>query len=105
MTIYEAPHEVRDDAKITSMICAIEDGRKLPPIIVQGHTAFCGTHRIAAWCATDTVPEVVEISDEEYCAAMEYLGLDAVYDNPPSDLDDFCAALVATGAELGDAQP
>ena len=91
MTQYNPPHEVRDDNKLNSMIEALESGKELPPILVQGYTAFTGSHRIAAWDYCEIEAEVVELSYEDYIAAMQEMGLDE-YDEI-YHLDEFCAAV------------
>ena len=101
---YEPPHEVRDTAKLAAMIATLEAGGELPAILVTGETALCGSHRLAAWEACELPAQVVELDDDDYCAAMEHLGLDPVYDDTPADLDDFFAALIETGADVGEAK-
>ena len=44
------PHEVRDPELLLSMVNTLEEGGKLPPVIVEPDgTALCGSHRIAAY--------------------------------------------------------
>ena len=88
---YEAPHEVRDEALLESMIQTLRNGGELPAIVVTGDTALTGSHRIAAWAECDIDAVAVECPDELYVAALESLGLD-IYDSV-NDYNEFCAAL------------
>jgi len=103
MNFFIAPHEVRDQEKLSSMIDTIVSGSHLPPVVVLGDTAFTGSHRIAAYLAVekmidndeidiyvDEIPHV-EIEDADYCSAMEDMDLEPGDDI--SDYNDFCAAL------------
>ena len=92
MTTYNAPHEVKDKAKLQSMIATLENGGTLPAVIVLGYEAFTGSHRIAAWNACHVEANVVEISDADYIAALEAMGLDYEVDDV-RDYTDFCDAL------------
>lgn len=89
---YEAPHGVRDKAKLADMIETLENGGSLPPVVVCGETAYTGSHRLAAWAACDIDAEAVGIDDADYVAAMEMLGLDPMYDEC-RDFNEFCEAL------------
>lgn len=100
---YRPPHEVTDTAKVKAMVAALERGETLPPVIVCGEIAFSGSHRLAAWKHLGLAPEAVEIEDAEYCAAMEALDLDPLYDEC-HDLDDLVTALRSNGVALGTAE-
>lgn len=89
---YEAPHEVRDRAKLAAMIEVLKTGGSLPPVVVCGETAYTGSHRLAAWAACDMDAEAVEIEDDDYVAAMKLLGLDPMYDDC-RNLNELCEAL------------
>lgn len=96
MTIYQAPHEVRDTEKLKHMIETLNNGGKLPAVVVIGEFALTGSHRLAAWKACGLSPSVVEISNDEYVAAceMEYgnvVTIDEIY-----DYSEFCDALYIT---------
>lgn len=78
---YQAPHDVRDINKLESMIKALESGEELPPVLVCGEIAYSGSHRLAAWDAMEIKPEVIELDDGDIAAAMEYVGLDPMYDD------------------------
>ena len=92
MKYYNPPHEVRNQEKLQSMINTLGNDGDLPPIVVLGEDAITGSHRLAAWAACDMEAETIEIEDEDYVAAMNYLGLDPVYDSP-MDMNQLCAAL------------
>ena len=77
---YQAPHEVRDQGKLESMIESLENGGELPPVLVCGEIAYSGSHRLAAWAALDIKPEVIELDDEDIATAMHHVGLDPMYD-------------------------
>lgn len=92
----QAPHEVRDQEKLQSMIDELEDGNDLPPVVVIGEQALTGSHRIAAWESCGMDIDYIEIEDDDYISAMKHLNLDPVYDQIPSDLNDFCKAVFET---------
>lgn len=94
MTYYNPPHAVMDETKLQSMIATLNSGGTLPPVIVLGEYAFTGSHRLAAWDRCDMQPEVVEVSETDYIAAMEYAGLDPMCDEI-YDHNEFCDALFA----------
>lgn len=88
---YNKPHEIRDEKKLQSMIDTLRAGGELPPVLVIGYNALTGSHRLAAWEACDRAAIVIELSDEDYIAAMRAQGLnewDEIY-----DYSDFCRAL------------
>ena len=93
---YQAPHEVRDQDKLESMIKTLEAGQQLPPIIVCGEIAYSGSHRLAAWEALDMEPEVIEIDDEDVAAGMTEMGLEPGYDEIDR-FDEFEIALAQLG--------
>lgn len=98
MIHYNPPHETRDQSKLGSMIAAIESGKSLPPIVVMGYDAFTGSHRIAAWEACNVAADVVEITDDDYIAAMTEMGLDWECDSV-YDYNEFCGALYKVTAD------
>ena len=104
MKFFNPPHEVRDNEKFANMVKAIEQGQDLPPIVVLGDEALTGSHRLAAWKYCEEEPETIEIEDEDYCKAMEYLGLDPMFDSP-TDHNNLCQALYETtqDADIKDA--
>jgi hypothetical protein len=83
MRTYRAPHQPNDKDKLQAMMETLKSGKHLPPIVVCGEQAFCGSHRIAAyedaWRLRDSLDEswelvpdaiqVVELSDDDYRAA------------------------------------
>ena len=74
--MYEPRHDVTDSKKLQRLIDALERGERLPPVVVQGEIALTGVHRLAAYKALNMAPDVVEVSDDEYRAALIELGLD-----------------------------
>jgi len=72
------------------MMDVLRRGLHLPPIVVSGDQAFCGSHRIAAYEqasrlrdrldeAWELVPQSIPaltLSDEDYESACEYLGVE-----------------------------
>lgn len=92
MTHYEAPHEVRDAAKLQSMIDTLNAGGQLPPVVVCGSRAFTGSHRLEAWDVCGVQAETIEISGEDYKAALAKMGMDWETDEV-RDYTDFCIAL------------
>ena len=93
---YLPPHEVREEAKLNSMISAIEAGKELPPILVFLDQAFSGSHRIAAWDALDMEHDAVELDNDEYVQIMQHLGLDPMYDSI-TEFEDFLEAAQELG--------
>jgi hypothetical protein len=89
---YQAPHQVRDKAKLAEMIKTLKNGGTLPPVVVCGEIAYTGSHRLAAWAACGIDADAVEIEDADYVAAMELLDLDPMYDDP-RDYNELCDAL------------
>lgn len=109
MTYFNPPHEARDEAKLQSMIAALENGRELPPVVVYGQDAYTGSHRIAAWSACEMDAQVVELTDEEFASARATMnGYDDLdFTNPDDvefyhkycntdiyDYNEFCEALL-----------
>jgi hypothetical protein len=92
MIYYNAPHEVRDEDKLAAMIAVLENGGTLPPVVVLGYDAFTGSHRLAAWRACEIDANVIELSDDDYKAAMTEIGLDWESDTV-YDYNQFCDAL------------
>lgn len=91
-TTYNHPHAVHDYKKLQSMIETLNNGGSLPPVIVLGYDAFTGSHRLAAWEACDMAADVIDISDADYIAALDRMGLDWQTDTV-RDYTDFCDAL------------
>jgi hypothetical protein len=89
---YFPPHETMDQEKLQKMIKHLESGGELPPVVVAGEYAFTGSHRLRAWEACEEEPNTIEISNQDYRAAMDLLDLDWRYDEP-NELNEFCAAL------------
>ncbi len=112
MTDYNSPHEVRDEAKLKSMIKALRAGGELPPIIVCGGDAFTGSHRMAAWDACEMDASVVELTEKEFMQARTISqGYDPLDFNDSDDIEfyhkhvgnlenydynEFCEALLKT---------
>jgi len=92
MIHYSAPHEVKDQEKLAQMVATLEAGESLPPIVVMGYTAITGSHRIAAYENVGEEPEAVEVTVEDYRAAMSALWLDPDTDDI-KDYSAFCDAL------------
>jgi len=99
MTRYLPPHKVTDPEKLQNMIDTLKSVGKLPAVVVFGDQAFSGSHRIAAWDACDLPHDAVEISDEDYIAALDRMGLDWERDDV-KDYTDFCDALAAVTHDL-----
>ena len=99
---YQPPHEVRERSKLAGMIKTLRRGESLPPVLVCGDNALSGSHRLVAWEKMGMQPDVVEMSDEEYCATMVELGLDPMYGNIV-DYEDFLITAAALGF-AGDAK-
>lgn len=93
-TYYNPPHEIRDPEKLQSMIDTLRNGGTLPPVVVCGDQALTGSHRIAAWEACQMQADVVELSNEEYIAAVTAMGLNWEEDTV-NDYNEFCEALYA----------
>lgn len=111
-----APHPVCDKAKFDAIVEAFRLGLPIPPVAAMGETALTGSHRIAAqefaarqWNAQadgwenspEPILEAVEVSDEDYLAACELIGVEHHLDDP-ADLSRWVAALwcVTEDAEL-----
>jgi len=106
MTMYNAPHESRDEEKVASLVEAMRTGQSIPPIVVNGDTAICGSHRIEAAVRADRLregmadgwedtPEIdlptVEVEDSVIYAAydkMHITGLDEI-----GDWNEFCSVV------------
>lgn len=105
----KAPHGVRDNEKLESIMQSMRNGDEITPVVVDlMGRALCGSHRIAAYNKlTDAgeeieSPEVIELTDEEMVAADEWAqsfagpkglwgGIDLYY-----DFDLLCRAVVET---------
>ncbi|WP_455387504.1 hypothetical protein [Petrachloros mirabilis] len=108
MRTYNPPHKAQDETKLAEMIGALQRGENLPPIVVCGEQAFCGSHRIEAYNrayrlresldeAWELVPQeipVVELSDEDYRSACEYL--DVEYLDEAHDYNEIATAIHET---------
>ena len=73
---YELPHDITSYQKLNAMIAHLENGKDLPPILVIGDTALSGSHRLVAWAVCEMKPDVIEVENEEYDAAVEHVGND-----------------------------
>lgn len=93
MTDYQAPHEVRNEEKLQSMIATLQNGGQLPPVVVIGDYALTGSHRIAAWDACEMQAEIVELSDDDYVAACEELYGEVMTIDEIGDFSQFCEAI------------
>lgn len=88
MTYFNPPHEIKDKAKLQSMIDTLEKGGQLPPVVVYGNDALTGSHRIAAWVAVDQDAQVVELTDKEFILATALSnGVDDLDINDPDDIE------------------
>lgn len=95
MTAYNAPHEVRDEAKLAAMVETLRAGGSLPPVVVEpnGVRALCGSHRLAAWAEAGVEAEALILTDEQYMAACEYYGVEFLDE---LDMEDACRAVHET---------
>lgn len=91
------PHEVTQSDKLVRLVQALKSGEPLTPVVVQpnGVTAICGSHRIAAALETDDDIEVLTISDEDWAAALQELGVDDE-DWDAVDWNTLCEAVFKT---------
>lgn len=112
-TFYAPLHPVCDSAKFAALVESFRRGRPVPAVAVQGETALTGSHRTAAhqaayrsWSrgeeswegAPEPTLETVEVSDDDYLAACQSLGVE--HHDEVRDYDLFAAALYAvTGDE------
>lgn len=88
MTNFNPPHEVKDKAKLQSMIDTLENGGQLPPVVVYGNDAYTGSHRIAAWDACEMDTQAIELTDQEFILARAMMnGVDDLDLNDPDDMD------------------
>lgn len=79
---FQAPHEVRDETKLAALIAVLESGGELPPVVVEpnGIQAITGSHRIAAYDAVGQDVPALVLSESDYLAACEYLGVEYLDD-------------------------
>lgn len=90
MIYFNPPHEVRDEAKLQSMIATLQNGGKLPPVVVCGDDAFTGSHRLAAWEACEITPDFLEISERDYILAVALMnGVNDLNLDDPDDVEFF----------------
>ena len=92
----QAPHRASDGDKLVSLVAAYRAGETVPPVIVapNGYEAITGSHRIAAAeIAGVDVPAIV-LTEAEYTAACEYLGIDSLGD--AVDHEEQCRAIYHT---------
>lgn len=104
--IYNAPHEARDNDKVNALVEAFRTGQEITPIVVQGETAFTGSHRIAAhlkarqlWNdgaagwedASEPELQAVEIDDETWERACEMRDVEHL--DELGDYNELCQAL------------
>jgi len=69
-------HKIRDHDKVDALVTSMDEaGWQGPPIVVDGHQAITGTHRLAAWLQLHghhrDVP-AVQIADLFTVADMDY---------------------------------
>ena len=91
-----APHRATDESKLAALVAAYSTGETVPPVIVapNGYEAITGSHRIAAAeIAGVDVPAIV-LTEAEYTAASEYLGIDSLAD--ATDHEEQCRAIYKT---------
>ena len=102
---YQAPHQPESQNLLAGMIAAIESGQDLPPVVVLpcGIIAITGSHRIAAYQAAGKDCPSIIITEAEYSAACEFLGVE--YLDEAADLPEQARAVYKTTArkELVDA--
>lgn len=85
---YNPPHEVKDKAKLQSMITSLKNGDQLPPVVVYGNDAYTGSHRMAAWDACEMDAQIVELTDEEFILARAVMsGVDDLDINDSDDIE------------------
>jgi hypothetical protein len=110
MTTYHPPHDAQDEAKLAALMAVLQRGEDLPPIVVHGITAFTGSHRheayLRAWALADNLDEawenvpaeipVVEMSDEDYAAMCEELGVGLGDHDQCGDYNAIAAAIYQT---------
>lgn len=90
MIEYNPPHEVRDKAKLQSMIDTLNNGGQLPPVVAYQEQAYSGSHRIAAWDACEMDTQAVELTDEEFILANAVMnGVDDLDIDDPDDMEFF----------------
>jgi len=108
MKTYNAPHGPNNDAKLAAMMETLRRGEHLPPIVVCGEQAFCGSHRIEAyrraWRLRDSLGEAwelvpddiqaVELSDDDYRAACTLAGVE--YLDDLRDYNEIATAIYET---------
>lgn len=108
MMTYRPPHRPNNPAKLAAMIETLKSGSDLPPVVVCGEQAFCGSHRIAAyeqanrmrdslddaWELVPTEIPTVELSDDDYRAACIYAEVD--YLDDLRDYNEIARAIYAT---------
>lgn len=98
-TTYNPPHDVEDWDKVRSLVEAFRRGDRITPIAVMGENALTGSHRIAAhdiawrgwdrrgwdrdeWEGPEPVLDTVEVSEADYVAACNKLGVDHWQETP-----------------------
>lgn len=93
---YQPPHKANDTEKLAAMIAALEAGNDLPPIVVEpnGIRALSGSHRIAAYKSVGRDVPALVLSDADYIAACEFLGVECL--DECSDGEAIAQAIVAT---------
>lgn len=94
-TTCQAPHDVRDTAKLAAMVEVLRTGGSLPPVVVEpnGVRALTGSHRIAAWYELGQDADVLVLTDEQYAAACDYYGVEYLDE---LDMEDACRAVYET---------
>lgn len=88
MKFFNPPHEVRDKAKLQSMIDTLRSGGQLPPVVTYQGQAYTGSHRIAAWDACEMDRQAVELTDKEFVLSMALMsGVNDLDLNDPDDME------------------
>jgi len=77
-----APHRATDESKLAALVAAYSTGETVPPVIVapNGYEAITGSHRIAAAEIAGVYVPAIVLTEAEYTAACEYLGIYSLAD-------------------------
>ena len=92
----QAPHRATDESKLAALVAAYSAGETVPPVIVEpnGYQAITGSHRIAAAEIADVEVPMIILTEADYTAACEYLGIDSLGD--AVDHEEQCRAIYQT---------
>ncbi len=95
-SVLQAPHRATDDSKLAALVAAYSTGETVPPVIVEpnGFVAITGSHRIAAAEIADVDVPMLILTDADYTAACDYLGIDSLGD--AVDHEEQCRAIYHT---------